>query len=304
MIDGFLDHRGCHADRLRAVSTDDQNLDLQRDALRAAGCHKIYEDRMSGAKAARPGLAMVTEVARSGDVLTVWRLDRLGRSLHDLILLAEKLDDVGIGLMSLQEKIDTSSSGGKLIFHMFGALAEFERNLIRERTYAGLAAVRSHAAGGRASQKLLARLAIPASDNTILRHLKRHIVASTGALPIRVAGIDDWSWRKGFTYGTIIVDLQRRNVVDVLPVRSAKETAEWLAQHPGIEIVSRDRCGLYAQGIREGAPQAKQVADRFHLLQNLRESIERQMSNVSRFADRSLLAPVLGEHNNVSREAP
>ena len=96
------------------VSTDDQNLDLQRDALRAAGCDKIYEDRMSGAKVARPGLAMVMEVARSGDVLTVWRLDRLGRSLHDLILLAEKLDDVGIGLMSLQEKIDTSSSGGKL----------------------------------------------------------------------------------------------------------------------------------------------------------------------------------------------
>ena len=150
---------------------------------------------------------------------------------------------------------------------------------------------------------MLARLAIPASDNTILRHLKRHTVASTGALPIRVAGIDDWSWRKGFTYGTIIVDLQRRNVVDVLPCRSAKETAEWLAQHPEIEIVSRDRCGLYAQGIREGAPQAKQVADRFHLLQNLRESIERQMSNVSRFAGRSLLAPVLGEHNNVSREA-
>ena len=125
------------------VSTDDQNLDLQRDALRGAGCHKIYEDRMSGAKAARPGLAMVMEVARSGDVLTVWRLDRLGRSLHDLILLAEKLDDVGIGLMSLQEKIDTSSSGGKLIFHMFGALAEFERNLIRERTYAGLTAARA-----------------------------------------------------------------------------------------------------------------------------------------------------------------
>ncbi len=130
------------------VSTDDQNLDLQRDALRVAGCHKIYEDRMSGAKAARPGLAMVMEVARSGDVLTVWRLDRLGRSLHDLILLAEKLDDVGIGLMSLQEKIDTSSSGGKLIFHMFGALAEFERNLIRERTYAGLTAARARGRKG------------------------------------------------------------------------------------------------------------------------------------------------------------
>jgi DNA invertase Pin-like site-specific DNA recombinase len=115
------------------VSTDDQNLDLQRDALRLAGCEKIYEDRISGAKAARPGLAMALEVARAGDVLTVWRLDRLGRSLHDLILLGRKLDEMGIGLMSVQEKIDTSSSGGRLVFHMFGALAEFERNLVRER---------------------------------------------------------------------------------------------------------------------------------------------------------------------------
>src|SRR3954447_855041 len=96
------------------VSTDDQNLDLQRDALRLAGCEKIYEDRISGAKAARPGLAMALEVARAGDVLTVWRLDRLGRSLHDLILLGRKLDEMGIGLMSVQEKIDTSSSGGRL----------------------------------------------------------------------------------------------------------------------------------------------------------------------------------------------
>src|SRR3954453_8161570 len=109
------------------VSTDDQNLDLQRDALRLAGCEKIYEDRISGAKAARPGLALALEVARAGDVLTVWRLDRLGRSLHDLILLGRKLDEMGIGLMSVQEKIDTSSSGGRLVFHMFGASAEFER---------------------------------------------------------------------------------------------------------------------------------------------------------------------------------
>src|SRR5271154_4853027 len=114
------------------VSTDDQNLDLQRDALRLAGCEKIYEDRMSGAKAARPGLTLALEVARTGDVLTVWRLDRLGRSLHDLILLGRKLDEMGIGLMSVQEKIDTGSSGGRLVFHMFGALAEFERNLVRQ----------------------------------------------------------------------------------------------------------------------------------------------------------------------------
>lgn len=106
------------------VSTDDQNLDLQRDALNTAGCEKIYEDCISGAKVARPGLAVALEVARSGDVLVVWRLDRLGRSLHDLIVLAKQLDGAGIGLMSLQEKIDTSSSGGKLVFHMFAALAE------------------------------------------------------------------------------------------------------------------------------------------------------------------------------------
>jgi len=130
------------------VSTDDQNLDLQRDALQRAGCEKIYEDRMSGAKAARPGLAMALEVARAGDVLTVWRLDRLGRSLHDLIVLVSRLDTAGIGLMSVQEKIDTSSSGGRLVFHMFGALAEFERNVIRERTQAGLQAARARGRKG------------------------------------------------------------------------------------------------------------------------------------------------------------
>jgi DNA invertase Pin-like site-specific DNA recombinase len=130
------------------VSTDDQNLDLQRDALRAAGCGKVYEDKISGAKAERPGLALALEVARAGDTLIVWRLDRLGRSLHDLILLARRLDEAGVGLMSVQEKIDTSSSGGKLIFHMFGALAEFERNLVRERTRAGLTAARARGRKG------------------------------------------------------------------------------------------------------------------------------------------------------------
>jgi DNA invertase Pin-like site-specific DNA recombinase len=130
------------------VSTDDQNLDLQRDALRLAGCVKVYEDRISSAKAARPGLTMALEVARAGDVLTVWRLDRLGRSLQDLILLGRRLDEMGVGLMSVQEKIDTSSSGGRLVFHMFGALAEFERNLVRERTQAGLNAARAQGRKG------------------------------------------------------------------------------------------------------------------------------------------------------------
>jgi len=132
------------------VSTDDQNLDLQRDALTQAGCSKLYEDKESGAKAERPGLLMALEVLRDGDTLVVWRLDRLGRSLKDLIALAEKLESRGIALKSLQENIDTGSSGGKLVFHLFGALAEFERNLIRERTQAGLSAARARGrTGGR-----------------------------------------------------------------------------------------------------------------------------------------------------------
>ncbi len=132
------------------VSTDDQNLDLQRDALTQAGCSKLYEDKESGTKAERPGLLMALEVLRNGDTLVVWRLDRLGRSLKDLIALVEKLESRGIALKSLQENIDTSSSGGKLVFHLFGALAEFERNLIRERTQAGLSAARARGrTGGR-----------------------------------------------------------------------------------------------------------------------------------------------------------
>jgi len=132
------------------VSTDDQNLNLQRDALGVAGCEKIFEDRRSGAKTDRPGLAAALGAARQGDTLVVWRLDRLGRSLKDLLQLAEQLDGAGIGLRSLHDAIDTRSSGGRLVFQVFGALAEFERNLVRERTQAGLAAARARGRlGGR-----------------------------------------------------------------------------------------------------------------------------------------------------------
>lgn len=130
------------------VSTDDQNLNLQRDALQQAGCSRIYEDRLSGAKVARPGLEKALEMARVGDVLVVWRLDRLGRSLKDLIGMVETLSERGIELHSLTEALATTSSSGKLIFHLFGALAEFERNLIRERTQAGLKAARARGRKG------------------------------------------------------------------------------------------------------------------------------------------------------------
>lgn len=136
------------------VSTDDQNLALQHDALGAAGCEKIFSDKMSGAKAERPGLNKAFDFAREGDTLVVWRLDRLGRSLKDLIALVEELENRKIGLRSLQENIDTTTSGGKLIFHMFGALAEFERNLIQERTRAGLQAARARGRKGGRRPKL------------------------------------------------------------------------------------------------------------------------------------------------------
>lgn len=132
------------------VSTHDQNLDLQRDALEAAGCERVIVDKMSGAASARPGLAQVKDILRAGDTLVVWRLDRLGRSLRDLIDWALWLDDREIGLRSLHEAIDTTSPTGKLTFHIFGALAEFERTLIRDRTQAGLSAARARGRlGGR-----------------------------------------------------------------------------------------------------------------------------------------------------------
>jgi DNA invertase Pin-like site-specific DNA recombinase len=125
------------------VSTLDQTLALQQDALTVAGCEQLYTDTVSGSVTERPGLTQALSHLRSGDTLVVWRLDRLGRSLPHLIETVSKLQEQGIGFRSLQEQIDTTTSGGKLIFHVFGALAEFERDLIRERTHAGLAAARA-----------------------------------------------------------------------------------------------------------------------------------------------------------------
>src|SRR5579859_5928796 len=132
------------------VSTQDQTLDLQTDALTRAGCEKIFTDTTSGAKAERPGLHEAMNHLRAGDTLVVWRLDRLGRTLKHLIATVTDLSEHGIGFKSLQENMDTTTSGGKLIFHIFGALAEFEREVIRERTNAGLQAARARGRlGGR-----------------------------------------------------------------------------------------------------------------------------------------------------------
>lgn len=136
------------------ISTDDQDMSLQRDALRAAGCERLFEDTISGAKAERPQLVEALDFCRAGDTLVVWRLDRLGRSLTNLIELMNTLAERGISFRSLTEQIDTTTSGGKLIFHIFGALAEFERELIRERTRAGLAAARARGRTGGRPRKL------------------------------------------------------------------------------------------------------------------------------------------------------
>src|SRR5438874_4597103 len=125
------------------VSTSEQTLDLQKDALDKIGCTKIYSDVVSGAKAERKGLEEALEYVREGDTLVVWRLDRLGRSLKHLIETITELNNRKIGFKSIQENIDTTTSGEKLVFHIFGALAEFERDIIRERTQAGLQAARA-----------------------------------------------------------------------------------------------------------------------------------------------------------------
>ena len=136
------------------VSTNDQNLDLQIDALTGKDCTTIYEEKASGKSRARPELENCLKALRQGDVLIVWRLDRLGRSLSDLVKIVSELESKGIGFESITEKIDTTTATGKLVFHLFCALAEFERNLIRERTHAGLAAARARGRVGGRKKKL------------------------------------------------------------------------------------------------------------------------------------------------------
>lgn len=130
------------------VSTTDQSLDLQLDAAERAGCGRVFTDTISGAKSSRPGLDECLAFLRPGDCLVVWKLDRLGRSLRHLIDLMADLESRGIGFKSLQESIDTTTPGGKLVMHVFGALAEFERALVVERTKAGLEASRARGRRG------------------------------------------------------------------------------------------------------------------------------------------------------------
>jgi len=153
------------------VSTDDQKMDIQRDALTAAGCEKVFTDTASGAKAERSGLVDALAFARKGDSLVVWRLDRLGRSLPELVKIVGELEAAGIGFESTTERIETSTAAGRLMFHVFAALAEFERRLIVERTHAGLAAARARGRkGGRPAlppEKVAAIQAMVAGNRSV-----------------------------------------------------------------------------------------------------------------------------------------
>jgi len=169
------------------VSTHDQNPDLQKDALLKAGCERTFTDIASGAQASRNGLNEALDFVREGDTLVVWKLDRLGRSLKHLIELVTTLQTRRIGFRSLQESIDSTTSGGKLIFHVFGALAEFERDLIRERTHAGLTAARARGRhGGRprsmTEKQVAMALALRKDPNTTVADVCKTLQVSKATL--------------------------------------------------------------------------------------------------------------------------
>jgi DNA invertase Pin-like site-specific DNA recombinase len=174
---GFQDNEVVTTTRIgyARVSTADQNPALQIDALETAGCGRVFVDQASGSLRDRPELAKAMDYLREGDSLVVWRLDRLGRSLRHLLDTVTNLNDRGIGLVSLSESIDTSTSAGRLIMHVFASLAEFERELIIERTQAGLAAARARGRNGGRPPVLTAEKLIVARQ---LYASKEHTVAS------------------------------------------------------------------------------------------------------------------------------
>ena len=157
------------------VSTTDQNLEPQVDALKSAGCETVFEDVTSGAKAERPGLNDALDFLRRGDTLVVWKLDRLGRSMKHLVETVTALGDRRVGFRSLTESVDTTTTGGTLVFHLFGALAQFERDLIVERTQAGLKAATTH--GRKGGRK-------PVVTHKKLEQARAHI---SGGLTVREA---------------------------------------------------------------------------------------------------------------------
>ncbi len=169
------------------VSTSEQGSDLQRDALEKAGCDQVFDETASGTKADRPELIKALNYCREGDVLVVWKLDRLARSLKQLIATVEELESRGIQFQSLTEGLDTTSAGGKLVFHIMGALAEFERNLIRERTVAGLESAKQRGRlGGRpkalSEQDIVAAKALLADGSLTVNNVAERLNVSPATI--------------------------------------------------------------------------------------------------------------------------
>lgn len=161
------------------VSTDDQNLDLQHDALKEAGCEQLYSEHISSGKKERPELHACLKALRANDVLVVWRLDRLGRSMSELIALVSELETKGCGFVSLKENIDTTTATGRLVFHIFASLAQFERELIQERTKAGLQAARARGKKGGRPEKLSDK------DKAMIRTLMKDVNTNVSDLALR-----------------------------------------------------------------------------------------------------------------------
>jgi len=185
------------------ISTKDQSLDLQIDALRRAGCAKIYQEVASGARARRPVLESVLGELRPGDVLVIWKLDRLGRSLRHLVELAGVLLERGVGLKSLNDPLDTTHSQGRLVFNLFGALAEFERDLIRERTQAGLTAARVRGRlGGRPKGLPPAAERTACAAETLYRERRLSVREIAAQLGIAKSTLYDYLRHRGVPIGS------------------------------------------------------------------------------------------------------
>ncbi len=200
------------------VSTREQNLDLQVDALRSAGCGKIYQEVVSGAKADRPVLDALLGDLRQGDVLVIWKLDRLGRSLRHLVELATALLEKGVGLKSINDPIDTTTSSGRLTFNLFACLSEFERDLIRERTQAGLTAARARGRlGGRPKGLSPEAQKTAWAAETLYRE--------------RSLSVREIADKLGIAKSTLYEYLRHRGV-PISPQRSAKATAQPPASLP------------------------------------------------------------------------